>query len=113
MSYTKEHELEFPKASVTVEGTWKMEDASFDYAGTHCTGGRSGTQECYNIVLEEVVFVDASCPESGETLTLTSDEQESYTTKAKEMLEDNCKEAPCEVTIKEHYENERADAMYG
>lgn len=113
MSYTKEHELEFPKASVTVEGTWIMEDASFDYAGTHCTGGRSGTHECYSIVLEEVVFVDASCPESGEILTLTSDEQESYTTQAKEMLKDDCKEAPCEVTIKEHYENERADAMYG
>lgn len=113
MSYTKEHELEFAEVSVTVEATWILEDASFDYAGTHCTGGMSGTHECYNVELEEVVFVDASCIESGETIALTSEQRESYTTQAKEMLKDNSEESPCHVTIKEHYENERADAMYG
>jgi hypothetical protein len=64
-------------------------------------------------VLEEVVFVDASCIESGETITLTSEQRESYTTQAKEMLKDNSEESPCEATIKEHYADERADAMYG
>jgi hypothetical protein len=29
-------------------------DASFDYAGTHCTGGRSGTHKCEEQSIEDV-----------------------------------------------------------
>lgn len=61
-----------------LECNWSIEDVSFDYAGTHCTGGRSGTHYDYNTVLDSVTITEASCPEYDKRILLTSQEKETY-----------------------------------
>lgn len=126
MSYTKEHELEFDMSTwlphlpfrehgmgINVKGSWTLEDASFDYAGTHCTGGRSGTHVCHSVVLEEIDIEDASCGYSGEIISLTEVELEYYTKQAFDMLKDDYQESPDESSIREHYADLRAEALCG
>jgi hypothetical protein len=62
-----------------LECNWSIEDVSFDYAGTHCTGGRSGTYYSNDTILDSVTITEASCVEYGKTILLTSQEQETYT----------------------------------
>ena len=124
MSYTKEHDLEFDMSNwlphlpfrsagfgVNVKGSWGLEDASFDYAGTHCTGGMSGTHYCYEVVLIEVEIQDAACCETGEFISLTDAETKYYETIAKDMMKDNWQESPDASSIREYHEDERAAAL--
>ena len=45
---------------VEFEATFRVEDNSFDYAGTHCTGGRSGTHVQFDMEMEGLYASKAS-----------------------------------------------------
>ena len=43
------------------EVEWTTEDNSFDYAGTHCTWGQSGTHEVIDVVPESISIDSIEC----------------------------------------------------
>src|SRR6056300_12844 len=45
-------------ASLQGEAQWSIENDSFDYAGTHCTGGKSGTHHLPDYALIEDFSLD-------------------------------------------------------
>jgi hypothetical protein len=49
-------ENDYDELVVEIDGNPRWENDSFDYAGTHCTGGRSGTHHLpsYTILDEDV-----------------------------------------------------------
>lgn len=85
--------------------SWSIEDVSFDYAGTHCTGGRSGTHYDYYTVLDEVTIAEASCAEHDEPILLTKEEQKLYTKIASNRITHDYKSHPS-VYEYENYHSE-------
>ena len=43
------------------EVEWTTEDNSFDYAGTHCTWGQSGTHKVIDVVPESITIDSIEC----------------------------------------------------
>lgn len=59
-------------ATLIGDAQWSIENDSFDYAGTHCTGGRSGTHhlpdyaECQDFSLDQInVYFEVYDKEMG------------------------------------------------
>ncbi len=86
-----------------LECSWSIEDVSFDYAGTHCTGGRSGTHHDYNTILDEVTIAEASCAEHGESILLTEQEKKLYSEIASDCITNDYKAHPSEYDFANYY----------
>ena len=90
MSYETDHDLEFDMSDwlphlpwrgrfyCNVEVQWALEDNSFDYAGTHCTGGRSGTHYCYGVEAEDAHIVGKVYDDEDNEIVLTKHEHKHY-----------------------------------
>lgn len=111
MSYETEHDLEFDMSDwlphlpwrgqfyCNVEVQWGLEDNSFDYAGTHCTGGRSGTYNCYSVEAEDAHIVGKVYDEKDNEIVLTVDERAHYEILALDRIE----EKPDPSDVMEYY----------
>lgn len=111
MSYETEHDLEFDMSDwlphlpwrgqfyCNVEVQWVLEDNSFDYAGTHCTGGRSGTYNCYSVEAEDAHIVGKVYDEKDNEIVLTVDERAHYEILALDRIE----EKPDPSDVMEYY----------
>lgn len=62
MTHEDEFEIDivYNNDDLTVTGTFEasVDNDSFDYAGTHCTGGKSGTHELPDYLTINGVFID-------------------------------------------------------
>ena len=69
MTYENEFivNIEYKEQELTVSGTceWSIENDSFDYAGTHCTHGQSGTHELPDYCVAESCDIDHIDDDNG------------------------------------------------
>jgi len=69
MTHEDEFEIDivYSNDDLTVTGTFEasVDNDSFDYAGTHCTGGKSGTHELPDYLTITGVFIDTVIDSNG------------------------------------------------
>lgn len=88
----------------TIEASWIVEDQSFSYAGTHCTGGMPGTHYCYGVECEDVEIVDKIYDVKDDEIALSSEEHEYYTRLAMDRIPDS--EEPYASEVIDYYKND-------
>ena len=81
----------------TIEASWIVEDHSFSYAGTHCTGGMPGTHYCYGVECEEAEIIDEVYDDEDNEIILSATEQKYYSELAMDRIPDREKPYPSEV----------------
>ena len=126
---TKDFELEFEEETdsthftfwVEGEAKWDIENDSFDYAGTHCTGGMSGTCELPDYaVVEEIsigfVMIEKTTDSGEEVIKYTWKKNKDKVKEFEEIWEEKIKEllqtreddtGDVMRRIKDHYEELR------
>lgn len=116
MSYETEHELEFDMSDwlphlpwrgrfyCTIEVQWAIEDNSFSYAGTHCTGGRAGIHYCYGVEAEDAHIVGAVYDDEDNEVVLTWREIEYYSRLSLDRIDE--REHPDPSDLMEYYRDE-------